>query len=97
MKMTDAMIQTLADVQDEIQSTFTDYGLDTNIEIDDEAGYMEMIVDVEFYGDVTTQLSINLETGKLVTGDDSEETVDDVAIWRRLAFLLAMQLGEARP
>lgn len=97
MKMTQGMIQTLADAQDAIQSAFGDYGLDANIEIDDATGFMEMVVDIEFCGDVTAQLSINLETGKLVTGEDSEETVHDAAIWRRLAFVLAKQLEEARP
>lgn len=92
MKMTDAMIQTLADIQDAIQATFADYGLDTDIEIDDANDFMEMVVTVEFPGDVTAQLSINLETGKLIVGEDSEETVDDASIWRQLAFALARQI-----
>ena len=96
MKMTNEMLQTLAYVQDAIMAAFADYGLDTSIEIDDAAGFMEMVVDVEFpsdafHGDVTAQLSINLETGKLIIGEDSEETVDDVSIWRWIAFDLARQ------
>lgn len=93
MKMTNDMLQTLAMLQDAIMAAFVDYGLDTNIEIDDANGFMEMVVDVEFYGDVTAQLSINLETGKLITIEGEEETVDDAAVWRQLAFALARQIA----
>ena len=93
MKMTNDRLQQLAMLQDAIQSAFGDYGLDTNSEIDDPNGFMEMVVDVEFHGDVTAQLSFNLETGKLITGEDGEETVDDAAVWRQLAFALARQIA----
>jgi len=93
MKMTQDALNTLAILQDAVQSAFTDYGLDTNIEIDDANGFMEMVVDVEFYNDVTAQLSFNLETGKLVTGEDAEDLVDDAAVWRQLAFALAQQIA----
>lgn len=89
MKMTAGMLKALADIQDAIQAAFVDCGLHTVIEIDDAAGFMEMIVDVEFYTGVSVQMSFNLETGQLVTGEDSAEPVDDAAIWRRLAFGLA--------
>lgn len=92
MKMTNDMLQTLADVQDAIQSAFADYGLDTTIEIDDPNDFMEMVVVVEFWGGVTAQISFNLETGKLLIGEDSEEAVDDASIWRQLAFALARQI-----
>ena len=91
--MTPVMLQALADIQDAIQATFVDYGLDTVIEIDDANGFMEMVVDVDFYNDASVQLSFNLETGQLITGEDSEEPVDDAAIWRRLAFGLAQQIA----
>lgn len=93
MMMKQEAINTLAVLQDAIQSAFGDYGLDTNIEIDDANGFMEMVVDVEFYGDVTAHLSFNLETGKLIAGEDSEEAVDDAAVWRQLAFALARQIA----
>lgn len=93
MKMTKEVIKLLADLQDEVMSAFRNYSLDTVIEVDDANGFLEMIVDVEFYAGVSAQLSFNLETGKIVIGEDAEAKVDDVEIWRQLTFALARQIS----
>lgn len=88
MKITQEMLKALDTLESELQSALQDYGISWEIEIGDSNGFIEAEVTIGFYNGVEVFASYNLETERIVTGEDADDELSAESLWRWLALSL---------